>query len=501
MENDPEEKLSFSALRRWGVGLNVILTVAVVLALVAMVNYLAIRHYRRVDITNQSQSQLSDRTRDVLRTLTNQVKVTVYFDSQDDLYARVAALLKEYKYSCPKIEVELVDYTRDPAAAKEVKSRYKLTQLNDRNLVIFDGNGRTRFVHGSEMSDYDVESMMVGKTNEVRRTHFKGEMLFTSALYSITASRPLKAYFLRGHGEHAPESTDQGPGYSKFSAILRDESNIPFDKLSLLGAGEVPADCNLLIIAGPTDPIPAEELEKIQRYLEQGGRALVLFNYFSVGKKTGLEKLLAAWDVAVGDNLVIDVENSPGRSGKGVVPTDLGNHAVVRSLQNSQLYLLMPRSISRIKGGPSRADAPKIEELLLTGPNSIVVTDIRKGVPKANPTLDQRGTVPLMVTVEKGNIPGVTTERGTSRLAVVGDSFFLQNDAIESAANRDFAANLAGWLVDQNILLRGLAPRPIKTYKLTMTQSQLLAVRWILLAGMPGGVLLAGLLVWLRRRS
>lgn len=34
-----------------------------------------------------------------------------------------------------------------------------------------------------------------------------------------------------------------------------------------------------------------------------------------------------------------------------------------------------------------------------------------------------------------------------------------------------------------------------------MTQSQLLAVRWILLLGMPGGVLLIGLLVWLRRRS
>lgn len=262
MENDPAEKLSFSALRRWGVGLNVILTVAVVLALVAMVNYLAIRHYQRLDVTDQSQSRLSDRTREVLRALTNEVKVTVYFDSTDVLYTRVTALLKEYKYSSPKIEVELVDYTRDPAAAKVVKSRYKLTQVSDRNLVIFDGNGRTRFINGSEMSDYDVESMMAGQTNEVQRTHFKGELLFTSALYSIIASRPLKAYFLRGHGEHAPESTDQGPGYSKFSAILRDESNIPFEKLSLLGAGVVPADCSLLIIAGPTDPIPADELEK-----------------------------------------------------------------------------------------------------------------------------------------------------------------------------------------------------------------------------------------------
>lgn len=457
MENDPAEKLSFSALRRWGVGLNVILTVAVVLALVAMVNYLAIRHYQRLDVTDQSQSRLSDRTREVLRALTNEVKVTVYFDSTDVLYTRVTALLKEYKYSSPKIEVELVDYTRDPAAAKVVKSRYKLTQVSDRNLVIFDGNGRTRFINGSEMSDYDVESMMAGQTNEVQRTHFKGELLFTSALYSIIASRPLKAYFLRGHGEHAPESTDQGPGYSKFSAILRDESNIPFEKLSLLGAGVVPADCSLLIIAGPTDPIPADELEKSSATSNKAaGRSSCSIIFPSAKNRPG--KTARCLGRGRG-------RQPRGRCGKFPRPFRQG-HRAHRSRRSrhrpvaakSQLYLLMPRSISRLKGGSSRADAPKIEELLLTGPNSIVVTDIRKGVPQSNPALDQRGSVPLMVAVEKGNIPGVAAERGTSRLAVVGDSFFLQNDAIESVANRDFAANLAGWLVDQNVLLRGLAP-------------------------------------------
>ena len=46
MENEPTDQASFSSLRRWGVGLNVVLTIAAVLVLVAMVNYLAIRHFR-----------------------------------------------------------------------------------------------------------------------------------------------------------------------------------------------------------------------------------------------------------------------------------------------------------------------------------------------------------------------------------------------------------------------------------------------------------------------
>ena len=45
-----------------------------------------------------------------------------------------------------------------------------------------------------------------------------------------------------------------------------------------------------------------------------------------------------------------------------------------------------------------------------------------------------------MVAVEKGAIKDVITERGSTRMVVVGDSLFLANHQIDSAANRDFAA-------------------------------------------------------------
>lgn len=493
---------SFSSGRRWKVLLNVALSIAAVLALVVMANYLAVRHFKRFHLADSMQTKLSPRTLQVLGLLTNTVHVTVYYDSEDDLYGRVAGLLKEYQLASRWLEVERVDYIRDVSAARVVKGKYKLNQLTDRNLIIFDcEGGGTRFVTASDLSDYDLNSLILQKSKEVRRTHFRGELAFTSAIYSVATPRALKAYFLTGHGEHDPDSTDQAIGYSKCAAILKEECNIPFEKLSLFNRAEVPADCSLLVVPGPTDPYSKEDLDKLRRYLDQGGRMLALLNYYSVGKPTGLEKLLAQYDVEAGANLVVDIENSPNRTGKGIVPTDLGSHAIVARLQNSRVYLSLPRTIRKSPTPSTRSGSTKVDELLFTGPNSIVVTDVRKGVPQVNPNLDQRGSVPLMAAVERGAVPGVSAERGATRLVVIGDSFFLQNDGIESVANRDLGAQVVNWLVDQGVLLSGLAPRPVRSYRITMTQNQLAATRLILLAGIPGVVLLLGALVWWRRRS
>ena len=108
---------------------------------------------------------------------------------------------------------------------------------------------------------------------------------------------------------------------------------------------------------------------------------------------------------------------------------------------------------------------------------------------------------PLAVAVEKGAVKAVATERGTTRLVVVGDSFFLNNQLIESAANRDFASHAINWLTDRTQLMAGLGPRPVKEFKLFMTRSQLGSARWLLLGGLPGAILLIGGLVWFSRRN
>ena len=233
--------------------------------------------------------------------------------------------------------------------------------------------------------------------------------------------------------------------------------------------------------------------------MKNGGRLLALFSYLSVETETGLERILLDWGVEVGFNVVTDLPNSNLRDGGDIVASTLGAHVIVKPLQ-TPLDLIRPRSVRKKPGTLANADAPNVNELVFTGPEGTVHTDIRNGLVYANPTTDLRTNVCLAVAVEKGRIRGVTTERGTTRIVVVGDSLFLGNQMIERRGNRDFAWLALNWLLDRSELL-AIPPRPITEYKLVMTQAEMSAVRWILLAGMPGTVMLMGLLVAVRRRK
>ena len=84
---------SFSAGRKWSLSLNVLVSTAAALALALMVNYASARHfYKRFQWSNNALAKLSPLTERVLKSLTNEVRVIVYYDAKAPLYDAVVAL-------------------------------------------------------------------------------------------------------------------------------------------------------------------------------------------------------------------------------------------------------------------------------------------------------------------------------------------------------------------------------------------------------------------------
>jgi hypothetical protein len=234
-------------------------------------------------------------------------------------------------------------------------------------------------------------------------------------------------------------------------------------------------------------------LDQINQYLNQGGRLLAMFNALDDNRSVGLEKVLSRWGVTVSETRVKDIENATDPRGLDVKVSDFGTkpHPVVNPLVNLYMHLVLPRSVGASQANDHPPDAPSVTEIAFTSEHAVI-----------GPAESQKtGRFPLAVAVERGMVKGVITERGSTRMLVVGDSNFLGNQMIESAGNREFAHAVLNWLLDRPQLIEGMGARPINEYRITMTQSQSRNVRWILLAAMPGGLLLLGGLVWLRRRK
>ncbi|MCW5558275.1 MAG: GldG family protein [Verrucomicrobiae bacterium] len=504
------ERLSFEPGRRLRVGFSVAVAVLSLLALVAMVNFWAVtRHVWRHDVRSRDGTVLSPLTLQTLSGLTNPVTVSVLFNPEDDLFPHVDGLLREYAARSPQIRIEVIDAIRNPGSAQLLKSQYKLG-ANAGNLVVFDGGGgRTRVVTAGQLSVYnseDTQAVMAGENREIRRSGFTGEYHFTSALAAVQEGDPVKAVYLLGHGEHLPDSQEKLMGYSQFMELLTGEKNLQVEMLRLsVPTNDLPAECQLLIVAGPTSPFLPAELAKIEAFLQRGGRLLALLHPYSVEKGTGLEGLLLRWGVAAMPAYAGDEQSSLTKL--DVVSRSFGSHPLVLPLRRDDglVYFPLPRIVSPLPADRLPADAPRAEVLVWTSEAGFTRSGIQGGQAAFDPLRDIKGKpVPMAVAAEKGGVSGIAASRGATRLVVIGDSTMFANESLgkplPTANNRDFANLAISWLLDRPQSL-AIGPKPIREYRLHLTETQMRTLRWVLLGAMPGGVLLLGMVVWLRRRS
>ena len=487
MASNSPNRPSFSTGHRWKIGLDAVARTALVLAVVVMANYLAAQFFHRFYLSAHTRVQLSPRTVSVLRSMTNHIAVTLYYNRQDDFYPDITSLLDEYQYVDPKITVGTVDYERDPGGAEKVAEKYKLAGTGAKNLIIFDaGNNRFQIRPGDALIEKGFKGMSKDNKLEIGPVAFRGEMMFTSMLLALQKSSPFKAYFLQGHGEPLLTGTDDF-GYAKFAGVLG-ENYVQVQPLELPGDHPVPADCDLLIIAGPVAELAPPELQKIDQYLALGGRLLALLDYNSIAHPTMLEPVLQRWGVNVGADYVKDPNTYTGQD---VEVRRFSQHPVVNPLTQLSLQMILPRPVEKVDWKNPPVDAPQVDELAFSSAASVLAHD---------PTTLPRN-YSLMAAIEQKNAGGVANPRGNTRIVVAGDTVFLGNHYIEGGGNREFLNCAVNWLLDRPQLLTGVGPRHVDEFQLMMTRTQQVEVRWLLLGALPGAVLFLGGLVWLARRK
>lgn len=461
---------------------NVVVSTLALAAILGLVNYLSIRHFRTWSVSAGSRPVLSSQTLFFLDSMTNDVNVVVFYDRNAPLYGAIKDLLEEYERRNSRLSLELVDNLY-LGRVLEMEKKLKLEPGTPPNRIVFESGGRKRIVYESELSEYDYTAML--RQEEVKRKAFRGEQLFTTSIYTVIDPRPVKAYFLQRHNEHDPGSKNDIEGYSSFAGLLTDNS-ISWAPWETLSQG-LPKDCQLLIVAGPTDDLSAEEADRLGEYLNQGGR---LFFLCPSGAPTPrrFTQALASWGVELGTDFVPDTNHHFQNQPLILAIGAFADHPAVKSLRSRVLYMPWAKAVRQKSISATGAGAPTVTELAFTGGPS-------------NSGMPANGGVPVIAAVQRGAIQGLASDRGATRLLVAGSSMFLGNVALSQAANRDLASHAVNWLLTRDELLKGIPSRPIHGYRVTLSDTEMTAVRWILLGLLPGVALCFSLITWVRRRA
>ncbi len=431
---------------------------ALATAVAGMLHYLAARHYGRWDFSRAGFYRLSTKTENLLAALTDDVEITVLLKGGHPDRDDVQNLLREYQLRSPHIRIARIDPDRDPARMEQLLRRVPVT---DPNVVIFAVGDRTRVVAEKEWIELEAKDPSAPKP-EWRRRAFRGEAAFSSAIHSLVRSERPIVYFLEGNGEKSIESAEPGAGLSHLDRLIR-QDNIETRTLRLDETRRVPSDAAALVMAGPRRRLPQPALDMIQDYLERQGRAILLL---SSRTSTGLEELLRRWGVRVGDDIVIDPEQT--LSGLEVVVGPYPEHPITAALGRVAAVFYRPRSVEPLAGG-TEADRPRLMPLATTSARGWAETDFDEPTPRFDPGRDRPGPVTIALAIERG-AAGLNVQLKPTRIVVFGDAEFVADGALRSA-NGDFFLGALHWLIERPELM-GIAPKPIEEMRLVLTSRQ-----------------------------
>lgn len=487
----PVPQMSRRQLVRTGVLSAGVLLVA---ALFLIFNYLGWKYHHRFDWTAGDVYSLSEKSRNVVEELKRDVEFVVFIAPGQELYEPVRELLSQYDAASQRITVRHIDPERNLVEAQQLVDQYAVSSAG---VVVVSGAER-RVIGSAEMIELDYEGMQMGEAPKM--TGFKGEQLFTAALLDLAEGRKPKMLVTTGHGEHSLDDR-QEHGLAIIQELLGRE-NFEVEEWASRPAAAVPPGTDLIVISGPTSPFIESELKTFSDYLNGGGRMLVLVDP-TLGQtqgsgliSTGLEQWLAGYGMKVGNNIVIDPQNSyPNAPPYLLYPEDYGDHPIVQPLAESRSKMPTLMNLARsIEAAPRQGiQATELVRTSGEGWGESGFLEIEKA--QKGPQ-DLAGPLPLGVAVEGPKAEG----KQPFRLVVFGDSDFATNQLVVGfPANAALLANSLNWLANREALLT-IPPKTTEHVRLNLTGPQLRNFYLAVLLLLPGLAIALGTVVYVRRR-
>ena len=462
-ENPPKGKTgaTFGQAKRWASRVSLVVGGLLISYIFLLGNIVAFRHPLRLDLTEERMHRLTQRTRDTLARVREPIHIVIpVFNQQDnprhaaemEAIERARVLLSEYTAEQPLVQIEAYfNAASEPETWTRMKGKYDLSASQLKHILLISGDGSTlrQGLIPNDLATFSRVTDVALETPQI--VEFRGQQALTDAIRRLIERHRRVVYFTQDKQELSllPARAGATPGPGSLNEVRTELRTAGYEAkpLSLSLVREIPADCEVLVLASPFQPYLEQELQTIDRFLQRGGS---LFVALGPGR-TGIERLLDGWGAAVKEGVIHSLQvAAQGRAERRqiVIRRFQSQHPATSAFVNNPFLLRMTgaRALSP-KGAERQLRAIPLLETYSTGGETHQLT--REG---ENPTVLETRDFPVALAIEQepptANAP-TNFQRLETRIVVVGASDFLMDKNFPQNSHRDFLLNCLAWLVGE----------------------------------------------------
>ena len=455
-----------------------VIFIAVVVVLNMIVNAIPSK-YSEIDISSQKLYSIGDDTKAMLKDLDKDV--TIYqiaqSGSEDE---NITNLLKKYEDESKHIKVE----QKDPVVNPKFVTEYTSDDLSANSLIVVCGDR-------NKVIDYNniYESTIDYQTYSSQTTGFRRvKVRITSAIGYVTSEDLPILYTLEGHGEKEMDST-----------IKEDieKANMDIQSLNLLTEGSVPDDADCLFIDSPSTDISEDEKTAIIDYLENGGKAMI-FSDYTTEDLPNFDAVLENYGVQREAGIVFEGDNQhyamqmPYYLVPAINSTDASSETA-----SAGSYVLAPYAQGIQKTDDVR-DTVTIDSILTTSDKAYSKTNMQSSnIEKEDGDVD--GPFDLGVAITEKLDDDKETQIVYYSTANLMES---QINQMVSGGNEKLLLESLNWMTstdDSNSV--SIPSKSLESTSLTVTDYAAAFWKICTIGLIPGVFLVAGFLIWLKRRK
>lgn len=426
----------------------------------------------KIDLTEAKQFEISAETKNVMKKLDKDVKVSI-LGSEDNVSPIITEYMDKYKAMSKKFTVEYIDVYKNQALLYTYQAKGE--NVSDGDLIIECGN-QYKIIDSSSIYS---ESMSLG---DEQMYSFDLETKLTNSIVTVSGMMKESAiYFLQGHGE----------GESSALKTNLDTMGYKNDSVNIINEN-IPEDAKLLITVTPSGDFTEDECEKIDKFLDNGGNLLVVYTP-GMSKLDRFENYLGEWGIIPHNDMVIENDDSKVIQSPLIMLPELKEHDITKNLISQKLTPIFYGTIS-FDTKEENTQRATVTSLAQSSSKSIGKANL-ESTDTSFEDGDFKGPLTLAAVAERtGDKP--------ARVMVMGSAAALElpEQMTGTKANSQFVTSAVTWLTNNQTNLK-ISPKIITEGKITaLTKTNTAVLYYVFVIGLPVIILVAGIVIWLRRR-